>query len=94
MKELEKKQTHLNLLINAEKELTPNQLQKWKSIVDLIPEENRVYLSLGLNHLQGVMTVYNDWIQKGEVLEKKFRADGKIVVSDQGIELMPSFPDV
>ena len=40
------------------------------------------------------MTVYNDWIQKGEVLEKKFRVDGKIVVSEQGIELMPSFPEV
>jgi len=31
--------------------LTPNQHQKWKSILDLIPEENRVYLSTGLNHL-------------------------------------------
>ena len=40
------------------------------------------------------MTVYNDWIQKGEVLEKKFRVDGAIVVSEQGIELMPSFPEV
>ena len=29
-----------------------------------------------------------------ESLEKKFRADGKIVVSEQGIELMPSFPEV
>ncbi len=96
LRDLHKRSVAVNAVNFADKKgfLTENQLQAWKNILNKIPPENHAYLSTSLQDLQNVMTVYNDWIQKGEILEKKFKADGKIVVSAQGIELMPSFPDV
>lgn len=40
------------------------------------------------------MTVYNGWIKNAESMDAQFKLDKKVIVSQQGFELMPDFPEV
>ena len=40
------------------------------------------------------MIVYNEWIKNAEAIDQQFKIDKKLVVSAQGFELMPDFPEV
>ncbi len=84
LKDLTKKSVSFNIMNFASKDgfLTKNQFQKWQSIVETIPVESQAYIQTGLLHLKSVRTVYNEWIQKAEEMELKFKSDGKIVIND------------
>ena len=49
-------------MANQEGFLTKNQKERWNSIIEKVPQLNRVYLEAGLKQLKEVMLKYNDWI--------------------------------
>lgn len=69
--------------------LTENQKVRWFQILEMVPKNFHVYISISIKHLKSVMKQYDAWIAQGELNHKTMTT---VPMNAQGILWMPDFP--